>query len=79
MKRLAYGLCALLATALAAWVLYHYGGSWPSLLLALLLLACPFFVVGLTLYQARQTERDIAAATRQELARRSPSEPRSKP
>jgi O-antigen/teichoic acid export membrane protein len=79
MKRWAYWLCALLAAALAAWLLYRYGVSLPLLLLVLLLLVCPFFVVWLSLYQARQAEGEIAAATRRELERRAQSKPSNKP
>lgn len=79
MKRWAYWICALLSTVLAAWLLHRYDLSLPSLLLAILLLACPFWVVCISLYQARQTEREIAAVTRQELQRRAQSESGSKP
>ena len=79
MRRGAYWLCAVLALAIAAWVLFRYGVAPLSLLVALLLLSCPVFVIWLTLRQARQTGRDIEAATRQELARRSHSKPGDKP
>jgi Ca2+/Na+ antiporter len=69
----------LLATPVAGWLLYRYGISPLSLILALLLLSCPLIVVWLSLSLARKTERDIALATRQELARRAQPEPGSKP
>ena len=79
MKRWGYRLCALLATLVVGWLLYHYGISPLSLGLALLLLSCPLIVVWLSLSQARKTERDIELATREELARRAQSEPGRKP
>ncbi|WP_178115452.1 hypothetical protein [Pseudomonas tumuqii] len=79
MRRWGCWLCALLATLVAGWLPYRYGISPLSLILALLLLSCPLIVVWLSLSQARKTERDIALATRQELARRTQSEPGSKP
>ena len=79
MRRWGYWLCALLATLVAGWLLYRYGISPLSLGLALLLLSCPLIVVWLSLSLARTTERDIARATRQELDRRTQSQPGSKP
>ncbi|WP_375738668.1 hypothetical protein [Pseudomonas boanensis] len=75
MRRAIHWFCALLAIAVAGWGLFRYGISPLSLLVALLLLSCPVFVVWLTLSQARRTERDIEAATRQELTRRARSKP----
>lgn len=75
MKRFGYWLCALLATAVAVWMLYRYGIS-P---LTLLLLTCPVIVIWLSLRQARQTEREIEAAVCQERANRSQTESGRKP
>jgi Ca2+/Na+ antiporter len=74
MKRLGYWLCGFLATVLAVWVLYRYGMSPLTLLLALLLLSCPVIVIWLSLRQARQTEREIEAAVRMGRATRSQAE-----
>jgi Ca2+/Na+ antiporter len=71
MKRLAYRFCAFLATVVAVWVLYRYGMSPATLLLALLLLSCPVIVIWLSLRQARQTKRDIETAVRMGRATRS--------
>ncbi|WP_280283089.1 hypothetical protein [Pseudomonas sp. BN415] len=62
-----------MALALAGWVLFSYGVSLVSLLVALLLLACPVFVVWLSLRLAQQVDRDVKAASREELDRRSQS------
>lgn len=79
MKRWRYWLCAFLATAVAVWVLYRYGISPTTLLLALLLLTCPVIVVWLTLRMARQSEREVEAAARQGRESRSQSEQGRKP
>ena len=79
MKRRGYRLCAWLATLLAGWLPYRYGISPLTLALALLLLACPLIVVWLSLRQAKETERDIELATRQELTRRAQSETGGRP
>jgi hypothetical protein len=73
MRRAGPWLCALLATALAAWLLYRYGMAPLTLLLALALLACPVLacpvlVIWGSLRLARQTERDIRAAVRRARA-----------
>ena len=74
MKRWRYWFCALLAAAVALWVPYRYGISPLTLLLALLLLACPVVVIWLALRQSRQTEREIKAAAREGRENRSQSE-----
>jgi hypothetical protein len=73
MKRLRYWFCAFLAIAVAVGMLYRYGMSPLTLLLVLLLLACPIAVIWLSLRQSRQTEREIKAAVRRKRG------PRKKP
>ncbi|HEU4845563.1 MAG TPA: hypothetical protein VFT05_14955 [Burkholderiaceae bacterium] len=68
MRRAGPWLCALLATALAAWLLYRYGMAPLTSLLALALLACPVLVIWGSWRLARQTERDIRAAVRRARA-----------
>lgn len=62
MKTRAYQLCALLALAIMAFVLLRYGLSLGSLLLALLLAACPWGVIWLSYRLTRQAESEIDAA-----------------
>ncbi|GGX92626.1 hypothetical protein [Vogesella alkaliphila] len=62
MKTRAYQLCALLAVAIMAFVLLRYGLSPGSLLLALLLAACPWGVIWLSYRLTRQAESEIDAA-----------------
>lgn len=70
MKRFAYGFCAFLAVAVAVAMFYRYGVTLVTLLLALLLLTCPFGVIWLTLRLAQQTEREIDVAVRRERENR---------
>jgi Flp pilus assembly protein TadB len=49
--------CAAVATALAAAILYWYGISLFSVLVALILLACPVWVIWMSLRLSRQTRR----------------------
>ena len=62
MKTRAYQLCALLAVAIMAFVLLRYGLSPGSLLMALLLAACPWGVIWLSYRLTRQAESEIDAA-----------------
>ena len=62
MKTRAYQLCALLAVAIMAFVLLRYGLSPGSLLLALLLAACPWGVIWLSYRLTRQAETEIDQA-----------------
>jgi Flp pilus assembly protein TadB len=68
--RPALWFCAAVATLLAAAVLYWYGISLLSVLVALILLACPVWVIWLSLRLSRQTRRDIQAAVERELKSR---------
>ncbi|MCQ4143420.1 MULTISPECIES: hypothetical protein [Vogesella] len=62
MKARAYQLCALLALAIMAFVLLRFGLSLATLLLALLLAACPWGVIWLSYRLTRQAESEIDAA-----------------
>ena len=62
MKTRAYQLCALLAVAIMAFVLLRFGLSLGTLLLALLLAACPWGVIWLSYRLTRQAESAIDAA-----------------
>lgn len=62
--------CAAVATALAAAILYWYGISLFSVLVALILLACPVLVIWMSLRLSRQTRREVEAAVERELKSR---------
>jgi fatty acid desaturase len=62
--------CAAVATALAAAILYGYGISLFSVLVALILLACPVWVIWMSLRLSRQTRREVEAAVERELKSR---------
>lgn len=62
MKTRAYQLCALLALAIMVFVLLRFGLSLATLLLALLLAACPWGVIWLSYRLARQAESEIDQA-----------------
>ena len=62
MKTRAYQLCALLALAIMVFVLLRFGLSLGTLLLALLLAACPWGVIWLSYRLTRQAESEIDAA-----------------
>ncbi|MEC5207794.1 Ca2+/Na+ antiporter [Vogesella perlucida] len=62
MKTRAYQLCALLAVAIMLFVLLRFGLSLGTLLLALLLAACPWGVIWLSYRLTRQAESEIDAA-----------------
>ena len=62
--------CAAVATALAAAILYWYGLSLFSVLVALILLACPVWVIWMSLRLSRQTRREVEAAVERELKSR---------
>lgn len=65
MKRPGRSICAFLATGLAIWLLFRYGASALTIMLALFLLSCPVLVVWVSLSESRRTRRDIEAAVRQ--------------
>lgn len=72
-RRTASMLCATVATLVAVWVLYRYGVSPLSVILALVLLSCPVWVVWMSLRLSRQTKHDVHDAVRKELnSRRKP-------
>lgn len=75
MKTRAYQLCALLALAIMAFVLLRYGLSPGSLLLALLLAACPWGVIWLSYRLTRQAESEIDAAIAASKQQRQDSQP----
>jgi Flp pilus assembly protein TadB len=62
--------CAAVATALAAAILYWYGISLFSVLVALILLACPVWVIWMSLRLSRLTRREVEAAVERELKSR---------
>lgn len=62
--------CAAVATALAAAILYWYGISLFSVLVALILLASPVWVIWMSLRLSRQTRREVEAAVERELKSR---------
>lgn len=62
--------CAAVATALAAAILYWYGISLFSVLVALIILACPVWVIWMSLRLSRQTRREVEAAVERELKSR---------
>ena len=62
--------CAAVATALAAAILYWYGISLFSVLVALILRACPVWVIWMSLRLSRQTRREVEAAVERELKSR---------
>ncbi|MBN9092102.1 MULTISPECIES: hypothetical protein [Pandoraea] len=68
--KFAVGICATLATLLAIAILYAYGISLLSVLVALLVLSCPVWVIWMSLRISRRTELDIHAAVDQELKSR---------
>ncbi|KMJ52794.1 MULTISPECIES: hypothetical protein [Vogesella] len=75
MKTRAYQLCAVLAVAIMVFVLLRFGFSLGTLLLALLLAACPWGVIWLSYRLARQAESEIDAA----IATKKPKEQNSEP
>lgn len=66
MRHTAVWICATLATALAVAVLYWFGVSPLTILLAILLLSCPIVVAWVTWRLSRQCERDIQQAVARE-------------
>ncbi|MEP9321755.1 hypothetical protein PPMP20_01185 [Paraburkholderia phymatum] len=66
MKRLAPRFCTALALVLAVGVLYFYRGSALSLVVAVLLLACPVWVIWTSLRLSRESQRDINEAVERE-------------
>lgn len=79
MKRAAAWFCAAIATLLAGGILYWDGISPVSVLVALILLACPVWVIWMSLHLSRQTRREVQAMVKRELdSRRKPSTWRQK-
>lgn len=76
MKTRAYQLCALLAVAIMVFVLLRFGLSLATLLLALLLAACPWGVIWLSYRLTRQAESEIDAAIATKKQNEQNSEPR---
>jgi len=75
MKTRAYQLCALLALAIMVFVLLRFGLSLGTLLLALLLAACPWGVIWLSYRLTRQAESEIDAPVAASKQRQQNSEP----
>ncbi|WP_434033000.1 hypothetical protein [Cupriavidus sp. a3] len=66
-------ICAALATLLAVAVVYWFGISLLTILLAVLLLSCPIVVMWVSWRLSRQCERDIQQAVdRERKARGNP-------
>ncbi|RQP27731.1 hypothetical protein [Burkholderia ubonensis] len=72
-RRLASVLCAAIATLVAIGVLYKFGVSLLSVVLALVLLSCPVWVIWMSLRLSRQTNHDIHDAVTKELGSRKKS------
>lgn len=72
MKHAAW-LCAAVATLLAAAILYWYGISAFSALIALVLLSCPIWVIWMSLRLSQQTRQEVQAAVESELESRGKS------
>lgn len=70
MKRLAYGMCSLIAVALAISIIYLYGITLGTLAIALLLLCCPILLVWFTQRLARRSEDEVDAMVREASLRR---------
>lgn len=66
MKHAVAWVCAVIATLLAFAVLYWFGISILTVLLAILLLSCPIVVVWVSWRLSRQCERDIQQAVERE-------------
>ncbi|CAG9184063.1 hypothetical protein LMG23994_05300 [Cupriavidus pinatubonensis] len=59
-------ICAVIATLLAVAIVFWFGVSPLTILIALLLLACPVLVIWMSLRLSRQCERDIRQAIERE-------------
>jgi len=59
-------ICAVIATLLAVAIVYWFGVSPLTILIALLLLSCPVVVIWVSLRLSRQCERDIRQAVERE-------------
>jgi lipopolysaccharide export LptBFGC system permease protein LptF len=78
MKRVFYSACAVLMTGTAAAIWYAFGFSTWTVVVGLLLLACPIAVITVAVREQRRTQREIQSAVAQELRRRqSQGNPRS--
>ncbi|MBP0630711.1 MULTISPECIES: hypothetical protein [unclassified Cupriavidus] len=66
MRRTVAWICAALATLLAVAVVYWFGISPLTILLAILLLSCPIVVMWMSWQLSRQCERDIQQAVDRE-------------
>ncbi|WP_041680765.1 hypothetical protein [Cupriavidus necator] len=66
MKHTVAWLCAALATLLAVAIVYWFGISLLSILVAILLLSCPIIVAWATWRLSSQCERDIQQAVERE-------------
>ncbi|WER44725.1 hypothetical protein CupriaWKF_10265 [Cupriavidus sp. WKF15] len=66
MKHTVAWICAALATLLAVAVVYWFGVSPLTLLVAVFLLSCPLVVVWVSWRLSRQCERDIQQAVERE-------------
>ncbi|EKZ97920.1 fatty acid desaturase [Cupriavidus metallidurans] len=70
MKRALAWICAALATLLAVAIVYWFGISPITILLAVLLLSCPIVVAWVSWRLSCECERDIRQAVDRELQRR---------
>ncbi|WP_175817030.1 hypothetical protein [Burkholderia diffusa] len=70
MKRLAPRVCAAIAMLLAVGILYRYGASPLSIVIAVVLLSCPVWVVWMSLRLSRQSHQDVSEAVDRELKSR---------
>lgn len=59
-------ICAIIATLLAVAIVFWFGVSPLTILIALLLLACPVVMIWMSLRLSRQCEQDIRQAVERE-------------
>jgi len=72
MKKFFYSSCAALMIGAAAALWYFVGFSPWTLIVGLLLLACPIAAIIVALREQRRTQRAVQEAVSQELHRRQP-------
>lgn len=67
MKRTLAWICAALAALLVAAIEYRFGLTLFTILVGLLLLACPLVVISVSLRLSRQCERDVRDTVEREI------------
>ena len=71
MKKAIYSICAVFMATLAASVLYYFGLRTWTVILALVLFACPLLAIVVALRESRHAKREVDTAVAAELRRRS--------